>query len=391
MPGLDLSDGAGELVRLVRIHPPMTRAEVGAVTGWARATVNGRIDELLEHGLLTTAGPIEGARGRPATRFRLQAGRGTLLVADVGASAARVAVCDLDGHAIRTDRVPIDISAGPDAVLATVTGALDALRSDDDPPLWGLGISLPGPIEHASGRVVSPPIMTGWDGLVVPDLLEPRYGVPVLVENDADAMAWGEHVIRTPRVDDLLHLKVGTGVGAGLVVNGRIVRGANGAAGDLGHTRVAPVPGRAEAPLCRCGKLGCVEAYAGGWAIARDLAADGEQVDTLGDVLALIARGNPNAIRRVRDAGRILGAALAHAVSLLNPSDIVVGGQLAVAGEHLLSGIRERIAADSLPLATSELRIRIGEAPDTAGLIGLADALAGWVFSRERLADVLAR
>lgn len=386
-----LSDGAAGLLRMLRAGPPLTRAEVGDATGWARATVYARMDELLNFGLLRTVAAAGGARGRPAVRYALDPSSGRMMIADVGASGARVARCDLTGTVLAQEAFRLWIGDGPDVVLGMVSERLMALFADDPAPVWAAGISLPGPIESAAGRVVSPPIMTGWDGLAVPELLEPVLGAPVLVENDSNAMAWGEHVLTSPRVDDLLFVKVGTGVGAGLVANGRILRGAQGASGDLGHTRGEPSTPDAEPPLCRCGKLGCVEAYAGGWAIARDLTTDGEQARDLDDVLQLLRQGNPHAVRRIRDAGRVLGGALAHAVSLLNPSEIVVGGQLAVAGEHLVSGIREHVAARALPLATRDLRIRLSNMPNHAGVAGMADATATWLLQPEQLPAVLKR
>lgn len=385
---MPLSGGTAELLRLLRSSGPLTRAEIGHRSGWARATVNGRLEEALGRDLIKWAGSENGARGRPAARFEFRPDVGTVLVADVGASAARLAHCDLDGRILSQSEVDLAIGDGPGPVLDTVTEALEDLpsRATAARP-WVAAISLPGPVEQPSGRIVSPPIMTGWDGLEVPNVLGPRLGVPVLVENDANAMAWGEST--QGGCADLVLVKVGTGVGAGIVVNGTIVRGARGAAGDLGHT-YARAAGD-DVPLCRCGKTGCVEAYAGGWAIARDLVADGLMVESVTDVTGLVVAGNARAVARVRAAGRILGAALAQTVSLLNPSEIIVAGQLAEAGEHLLSGIREHVAARSLPLATKALTIRVSDRPNEVGVTGLADQAVSWAFGPGLLGDVLDR
>ncbi|WP_375001158.1 ROK family protein [Aeromicrobium sp. CTD01-1L150] len=391
---MSLSDGAADLLRIVRTRPPMTRAAIGDHTGWARVTVNGRLDELVGLGLVSTAGNDTGTRGRPAARFRFDPAAGSLLVADVGASAARLAHCDLDGRVLSQTEVVLDVRDGPDVVLDVVLAGVENLPTREDSHVWAAGMSLPGPIEHGSGRVVSPPIMLGWDGLAVPEVLEPALGVPVLIENDANVMAWGEQVLSRGADGfgrrDLMLVKVGTGVGVGIVSNGEIVRGAQGAAGDLGHTRVEPDDSR-PVPLCHCGKLGCVESYAGGWAVARDLAEDGLDVGEVADVLTLMSRGEPHAISRIREAGRVLGLGLAHAVSLLNPSEVVVAGQLAAAGEHLLSGIRERVAHNSLPLATRDLQIRVSEHPHDAGVTGMVDLLTRWALEPANLPRVLER
>jgi predicted NBD/HSP70 family sugar kinase len=302
----------------------------------------------------------------------------------------RLAVCDLVGTVLARADAPISIADGPGRVLGLALDRLAALRADlPGPPVWGFGISLPGPIEAVTGRVVSPPIMTGWDGVAVPELVRRRYDVPVLVENDVNAMAAGERAILHPDVDDLLFLKVGTGVGAGLISNGRVVRGAQGSAGDIGHTWADVEPDSTAGatarqggrPLCRCGKVNCLEAYASGWALVEQLSRGASPVADVDGLIEAVAAGHWQAVAAVREAGRILGAGVAQAVSMLNPSVVVVGGQLARAGEHLLSGIRERVAQRSLPLATRDLRIVRSGLDGDAGVIGLARGIAERVLT----------
>ena len=200
-------------------------------------------------------------------------------------------------------------------------------------------------------------------------------------DNDATAKAWGEYQVRYPDAASLVFVKAGTGIGAGLVANGLPLRGANGAAGDIGHTSAADPPtDRSDRPLYRCGKLGCVEAYSGGWAIARDLQEQGLDCRGAEDVLRLVRAGEPLAIKLVRDAGRTLGSALAYTVSLVNPSAVVVGGTLSRTGEHLLGGIREQIAAHSLPLATRDLTIETSPMKGDSGVQGLAHMVADRVL-----------
>lgn len=377
--------GAVALLQVLRSSGPLTRAEVGDRTGWARVTVNARMDALAECGLLVEDGPVLGARGRPATRFRLDPTRAVLLVADIGASGMRLAVCDLAGAVLRRSEVACAIGDGPDAVLDLALDGLDRLRAElPGPPVWGVGMSVPGPVEAATGRIVSPPIMTGWDGVAPAERVRRRFDVPVLVENDVNAMAAGERTHCHPDVDDLFFLKIGTGVGSGVVSNGRVVRGAQGAAGDIGHTwadtpddLVALVP-RA---LCRCGKTGCLETYASGWALVEQLADAGFPVDSVDGLIAAVQAGEKHAVAAVREAGRVVGAGVAQAVSMLNPSVVVVGGQLADAGEHLLAGIRELVAARSLPLATRDLQILRSKLEGDAGVLGLAAGIAERVMS----------
>ncbi len=382
-----VDDGTVELVRLIRAADSLSRAEIGQRTGWARVTVNQRLDRAVEAGLLEEIGTASSARGRPAARFAGNPNRAQILVADIGASGMRLAATDLLGTILRRGDQTIRIADGPDVVLDQVTTALQSLQ-DPDVPLWGVGVSVPGPVEFATGTVVSPPIMTGWDGTCIPGRLA-QFGPLIFVDNDVNAMVMGERAASYPRVDDLLLIKVGTGIGAGIIANGRTLRGAQGAAGDIGHIR-ADVASDAAPPLCRCGQLGCVEAYAGGWAILRDLAAAGRDVHTVDDVVLAVQNGDPVATQLVREAGRTLGATVADAVGLLNPAVIVLAGQLASTGEHLLAGIRERIYSRSLPLATRDLHIAASELDGDSGVRGLAHGALDRLFEAKHLNQALA-
>jgi predicted NBD/HSP70 family sugar kinase len=308
--------------------------------------------------------------GRRPTVFAFNESAGVVLAADLGATHSRVAVTDLSGAVLAEHAEVIEISMGPEAFLDWLEARFDALlgaagRSPAD--VWGVGVGVPGPVEFATGRPANPPIMPGWDGYGVADRLQARYGVPALVDNDVNIMALGEHVRAWRDADHLLFVKVGTGIGAGVVAEGRIHRGAQGAAGDIGHIRVT-----GEDALCRCGNTGCLEAVAGGAAMAAALRAQGLDAHDSREVVALVRAGEPAAIRVVRDAGRVLGEALAAAVNLFNPSVLVVGGDVAEAHEQLLAGIREAIYQRSLPLATRHLKIARSTLEDRAGVIGAA-------------------
>lgn len=365
----------------------LSRADVASRTGWARVTVTQRLERLLEEGLLVAHEERVNGRGRPATFYRLNAAAGTMLVADVGAGGMRVARCDLAGRLEEVAVLDSDVSEGPTAVLDRVrTGWGQVLPAGETP--WGLGISLPGPIAYPSGLVVDPPIMTGWNGFDARAGIGAWFpGAVALVENDVNAMAVGEVAAAAEdgrTLSDILVVKVGTGVGAGIVSGGRVIRGAAGAAGDLGHTE-ADVSGiRDDRPACRCGKVACVEAYAGGWALVRDARSRGLDVEDLDGFLAHLEAGDTVARRMTADAGRVLGSAIATAVSLVNPEQVLVGGSLGLAGDHLIAGIRERVYARSLPLATRSLTIVPSGLAHDAGLRGLAHELSRQVLLGNR-------
>jgi len=238
---------------------------------------------------------------------------------------------------------------------------------------------VPGPVEFRTGQPSSPPIMPGWDGFPVREYFVERRGASVWVDNDVNIMALGEHRIAWPDVADLILVKVATGIGAGIIADGALRRGAQGAAGDVGHIAV---PG-AEDVVCRCGNVGCLEAIASAQALAVRLRADGLDVSGPADVVALVRGGDVTAGRAVRQAGREIGSVLAATVSLLNPSVIVLGGILAEAGEHLLAGIREVVYQRSLPLATQHLRIAVARSGAQAGVLGAAAMAADHALSPE--------
>lgn len=374
------SPGVGDLLQLLRDGRPRTRSDLAAVTGQARSTVAARVDALLATGLVAPAGASSSTGGRPPATFAFNPAAEVVLAVDLGATHARLAVTDLAGTVLAEHGEAITIADGPDRVLRHVADLGRRLLRDARRPasdLAAVGVGLPGPVEHASGRPINPPIMPGWDDADVPGLLGGLLDAPVLVDNDVNIMAVGEHTTCWSGVADLLFVKVATGIGAGIITDGRIRRGAQGAAGDLGHIAV---PGGADRP-CRCGNTGCLEAVASGQALAADLAARGLATASSGDVVGLVRAGDLTASAAVRDAGRSIGAVLAATVSMLNPSVIVIGGRVADAGEHLLAGIREVVYARSLPLATQHLRVVTSRTGERAGVLGASAMAAEHVLS----------
>jgi predicted NBD/HSP70 family sugar kinase len=360
--------GAGRLLELVRTGVGDTRVSLTRESGLARATVNDRLDLLLDAGLLSHNGNAASTGGRRAASYAFNEGSGVVYVAALGASAASLAICDLAANVLADEQHPIDIAAGPGVNLGLVRERLPELlaaaqRSADD--VVAVTVGVPGPVQSSPPRVVSPPVMTGWDDLVVPEALALDLPVPVLVGNDVNLMALGEHRARFADQEHILAVKVGTGVGGGIIVARKLHQGAEGAAGDIGHI---PVPGVEE--QCVCGRIGCVEAKAGGWAIARDLRALGHAVSKTQDVITLIRRRDPDAMRLVNAGARLLGVAIADAVNVLNPSTVVLGGEIAVAHEDLLGHVREVVYTRSLPLATRSLDIVVSDLGNRAGVLG---------------------
>ncbi|MEV6287596.1 ROK family protein [Kribbella sp. NPDC051770] len=361
---------AGPLLRLLLDGRPRTRAELIDLSGLARSTVTGRIEALLASGLVVPSGEAASTGGRPPARFRFNPLARLVLAADVGATHLSIALTDLTGTMIDSRTLPLNIAEGPEVVLGAIVReglAMLAAAGRSPADLAGTGVGLPGPVDHRTGRPNHPPIMPGWDSYDVVAHLSADLPGPVLVDNDVNIMALGEHTTAHPDVEHLLFVKVATGIGAGVISGGRLHRGAQGAAGDIGHVQT---PGRTD--LCRCGNTGCLEAVASGTAIAAALSAANTAASSSRDVVDLVRSGNPTATQLVREAGRQIGSVLATAVSLLNPSVIVVGGSLSLAGDSLLAGIRETVYARSLPLATTELRVVASTAGAQGALHGAA-------------------
>ena len=350
---------------------PRTRSELATLTGLGRSTIATRVDALLASRLVGAAGEATSTGGRPPARFAFNPAARLVVAADVGATHVRLAVTDLAATVLATELTDLDVALGPEKVLRWVVDhgrRLVRTAGGRLADVAGVGIGLPGPVEHATGRPTNPPIMPGWDGFDVPGFVRPALGAVVVVDNDVNIMALGEQRLRYPGVDHLLFVKVATGIGSGIISDGALRRGAQGAAGDLGHIQV---PHDITA-VCRCGNVGCLEAVASGSAIAGRLRAEGIDAASSQDVVTLARGGSVRANALLRDAGRTIGEVLASAVSLLNPSVIVIGGTIAEAGDPLLAGVREVVYRRSLPLATAALRIVPASSGDMAGVVGAA-------------------
>ena len=368
----------------VRVSGATTRPEIARLTGLGRNVVTDRAGQLITAGLLTE-GPLGRSTGGRAPReLRFNAAAGVILVAELGATSIEVAAADLAGSIWMARGEDADVTLGPAHILGRVAELLDELVDalPGDAHVWGVGVGLPGPVEFETGTPISPPIMPGWDGFDVRSFFATRYRAPAWVDNDVNVMALGE--LRGGLAGghlDVVFVKIGTGIGAGLVSRGQLHRGAQGCAGDIGHMAVGE-----STVQCRCGQLGCLEALAGGFALGRDgleLARSGES-PALADELAqgrditaqavvdAALRGDPAARGLVTESARLLGEALARVVNFFNPSLVLIGGGVASAGDLYLRQVRLAVLDRSLPLATRSLEILQSPLADRAGLRGAA-------------------
>jgi len=381
---------SGHLFELVRAGRATRRRELQDVTGLSRSTVTGRVDQLLAAGLLHESGVEHGPRGRPSTVLAVCESYGVVLTADLGATHARAAVCDLAGTTLVETNTDLLISNGPHVVLGWLertwteqlgSGAVSGAR------VVGLGVGIPGPVDFDAGCAVRPPIMPGWDGYPVRRQLTERFGVPGFVENDANVMALGEYHAGFPGSPSFLFVKVATGIGAGLVVDGQLIRGATGGSGDIGHIRL---DGSQPQPQCACGARGCLAATASGGAIARRLRDLGRPARSSREAVRLAEQGDSQAVALVRNAGLLIGDVLATSVSLLNPEVLMIGGDLQQAQDHFMAALRERLYQRTQPLATRELLVVTSSLGERSGISGAARLVVDEVFSAESIDRMLA-
>ncbi len=375
--------GAGDILQIMLDGRARTKAELAELTGLSRPTISTRVDALLAAGLVKPAGEAASTGGRPPARIEVDPLAGRIVAIDLGATHATVAVTDLSGG-IRGSRTrDIVISDGPEPVLDAVIADAQQLLADDssDAPVFGVGIGVPGPVEHSTGRLINPPIMPGWDRFDIPGYVRRTFDALVLVDNDVNLLALGEQARSWPHVDNLIYVKVSTGIGAGIILGGLLQRGAQGSAGDLGHVQV---PYSHDSPREATDERD-LEAIASGPAIAASLREAGIDAESSSDVVALVRAGSREAIDATRQAGREVGEVLASVVNLLNPSVIVIGGSIARAGEQVLAGVREVVYRRSIPLATQHLIVVQSQADASAGVLGAAIMLTQAVLAPEAI------
>src|SRR5215211_1011975 len=373
----------------------VSRSKLPRLIGVSRSKISLEVGGLLEAGLLVEDGLAESEGGRRSSLLGIPPSAGLIAAVDLGATCIDVALITLGGEILAHRGESADIKDGPRIILGRVKVRLEELlgeQSAESREVLSVGIGIPGPVEHAAGVLRSPPIMPGWDRFLIQDAFAAEYAAPVFVDNDANVMALGKHWGGVGReVDNMLFVKIGTGIGGGIIADGCLYRGVQGCAGDIGHICVEP-----DGPVCSCGNKGCLEAMAAAPAIAAK--AERYAEESISPVLrevfdergALTARdvgeaaslGDYHALQIIRESGRLVGQVLAILVSTLNPSLIVVGGGVANIGNSLLAEIRTAVYRRSLPLATRDLPIVLSALDQEAGVTGASVLAVEGVLQR---------
>ncbi len=367
------------VVDVLRRRGSASRSELSQVTGLSRTTITALVGDLQARGLLVerTTGdgdPARGGPGRPPAQLRLHPRAGAAVGIDVRPHGVAVALADLSSTVLEERRLAggADDADAVEAAEAAIDDMLAAADLDRE-RLIGVGIALPGPLnlrEHTTG---SDALLPAWAELEPAAALGRRLGVPVSVDNDANVGALAEHALGAGRgVDDLVFVSVGRGIGAGLVLGGRVHRGVSGVAGELGHVQVQP-----DGIVCRCGSRGCLGTVAAAGPLVRLLRPTHGPALKLEGLLALVAERDAGAVRVVADAGRTIGAVLAGLCNHVNPAVIVVGGELSACGAPLLDGIREGIDRGALPVAAGSVSVVASPLGERAGILGALSLVIG--------------
>ncbi len=354
-------------LRLLRLNGGMTQAELARRSGLSHASVSNIVRELIEEGTASMATVTQ--NGRRATHVVLNPHAELVAGVDFGNRHLRVALADMLHTVVAEDYIRLQQShraaEGVERCVAMV-GRLAESAGRDIGELKAMAVGLPGPIVHATSEVGSPTILPGWADVDIAGAFRAVLDVPVVVENDANLGAAAESLWGRGRgVRDFAYLKLSTGIGAGLVLNGRLYRGASGTAGEIGHTTIAE-----DGALCRCGNRGCLETVAAAPALLEQLRLTHGDALTLEDLLRLSDDGDIGCRRIITDAGRHIGVAVANLCNVVNPELIIVGGELAMAGDVLLSAIEDGLSRRAIPVAARAAQLVAGALAGRTAVLG---------------------
>jgi predicted NBD/HSP70 family sugar kinase len=366
------------VIDALRARGTASRAEIARQTGLSRSTVSSLVGELQDAGLViesTRTGDVgpgsqpQQSQGRPPVLLTLDRRAGAVVGIDFGHDDVHVAVADLS-RTVLSERVSdVDVDhAGLGALDLAAALVQDALDEADVPRerVLAAAMGVSGPVDHEHDLVHRSAILPSWSGIRPGAEMTQRLGVPVFVENDANLGALAEVTMGAATgTANAIYLMIAAGIGAGIIVGGQVLHGAGGTAGEIGHVLVDE-----NGPICRCGNRGCLETLVAGPAIV-DLLRPTHGADlTLDGVMDLLAADEPGARRAIEDAGRAVGRVLASLVNVLNPEAIVLGGELAAAGDALLHPVRTAIARHAIQPAVQDVRVMRSALGDRAEVLG---------------------
>ncbi|MEA3144786.1 MAG: hypothetical protein QOI53_185 [Verrucomicrobiota bacterium] len=383
---IGMREATEQVLKAIRLSKtPLSKAELVRRTHYNLATVTGHVETLLKSRLALAADKGLSSGGRKPQMLAFNAEAGHIVGIDLESTHVVIGLTDLRCNVLHTvSSDEIDVARGPNDVLGRIKAMIAGLLKDNNlkrSTIRGVGMGVPGPAKYSAGLAASLSIMPGWSGFPIADFWQRAFGCPCHIDNNVYTMALGEQTVESDTgSDNMIFVKVGNGIGAGIICDGKPYRGATETAGEIGHIGTGPDI------LCYCGNRGCLEAVAGGRAIAaraEQLARAGtsrilaaklalKEHLSLADVIEAVGENDPDAVELMRDCGSAIGSVLAGLVNFFNPQRIVLGGIGAQVGDVLLASVRQAVYQNSLPLATRVLKIENSRLGLNAGLVGAA-------------------
>lgn len=393
------------IFRIIKNIGPLSRTDIVKKTGLSKSTVSVHTKKLLEMGLITEA-EIEnksvGSVGRNRQLLKFAKNNGFIIAVDLGATSLNVGLCNLDAEIIDLRSKKILVNNGPKIIMEEIDLFIEDLLKSNQlaaKKIFGIGMGVPGPVEFSKGLPVSPPIMPGWHLYPLKKVLQEKYSCPAFIDNDVNVMAAGEkHAGLAQAVPNFIFIKIGTGIGAGIICEDELYRGSKGCAGDIGHIAV-----EGEEELCPCGNRGCLEVVAAGPAIARkaEQAAKNNKSDlllsileekgelTAKDVGQAVKKNDRAAVEIVKNSGQKIGQVVSRLVNFYNPSLIIIGGGVAKIGNYLISAIKEEVLRRSTSLAVQDLEIELSQKNDQVAVIGAAAMAVNEIYSHDNVTEMV--
>ena len=393
-----LTQSEAAIIDILRRNHRASRAEITAITCWSKAKTSHEVTSLIAKGFLVEVGDGVSQGGRKPRLLQINNKLGFVVGIDIGATSIEIALADTAGIILHRVAEVADVRQSADTVLGRCTKlVLQMVMEQNIHPeeILGIGVGVPGPVNFVRGMLVAPPLIPNWEDYPIREFFTKTFTSSlVVVDNDVNIMALGEQNANlTEEIDNFLMIKIGTGIGCGIMANRKIHRGSDGSAGDIGHICVDK-----QGPVCQCGNRGCLEAMAAGPAIAESAmqaAREGKSevlsrmmeanggVLTPEDVNAACREGDEAALAIIRSSGQMIGEVLAGLVNFFNPSHIFIGGGIANFGNHLLIAIKRTVLRRSLPLATQNLTISFSRTGADSGILGAITLAREYLFAVE--------
>lgn len=373
------------VLNLIRQEGPISRAELARKSNLSRSTISSIITALLTADIVHETGTGDSRGGRRPIMIEFNYQSSFAVGVELGTLALTVVVTDLAGTILGHERRPFDISAGPERCLAqaiALIGETVQAAGITAHKIIGVGVGVPGPLDFATGRLIAPPVMPGWHDIPLRALLEDALQLRVFVENDANLGAIAEHQrgAAQGRRNVVYVYFGGDGIGAGLILDGRLYRGEIGSAGEIGHLLIDP-----NGPPCHCGAVGCLETVAGPARLLERASLEGRPLATIAELIGRARNGDPTAAASLREAGKHLGIAIASILNLLNPGCIILGGEVLAAGDLLLDPLRAALHRHSLAIANKHVEVAAGTLGEDVVAIGAISIVVQHAFNMPSL------